>query len=132
MTGSSLTLGTAGSRRTVYLIDEHQKLPDGSTPGATQSQSVGGSGSVNAAPPTPAEPQTPQKSTENNAPVGPATFLMYNRINTTIGGASNSGDQSPLLQASGSVSGTTMQDDKSARKRTEDKSNSIWYEYGCV
>ncbi|XP_016966294.1 girdin isoform X2 [Drosophila biarmipes] len=132
VTGSSLTLGTAGSRRTVYLIDEHQKLPDGSSPSSAQPQSGGSSGSGNAATPTPAEPQTPQKSSENSAPVGPATFLMYNRINTTIGGASNSGDQSPLLQASGSVSGTPLQDDKSARKRTEDKSNSIWYEYGCV
>ncbi|XP_037719108.1 girdin isoform X2 [Drosophila subpulchrella] len=132
VTGSSLTLGTAGSRRTVYLIDEHQKLPDGSSPSSAQPQSGGSSGSGNAATPTPAEPQTPQKSAENSAPVGPATFLMYNRINTTIGGASNSGDQNPLLQASGSVSGTPLQDDKSARKRTEDKSNSIWYEYGCV
>ncbi|XP_016926278.2 girdin isoform X3 [Drosophila suzukii] len=132
VTGSSLTLGTAGSRRTVYLIDEHQKLPDGSSPSSAQPQSGGSSGSGNTATPTPAEPQTPQKSAENSAPVGPATFLMYNRINTTIGGASNSGDQSPLLQASGSVSGTPLQDDKSARKRTEDKSNSIWYEYGCV
>ncbi|XP_017000818.2 girdin isoform X3 [Drosophila takahashii] len=134
VTGSSLTLGTAGSRRTVYLIDEHQKLPDGSSPGSAQNQQSGGSsGSGNAATPTPAEPQTPQKTADSSAPTGPATFLMYNRINTTIGGASNSGDQSPLLQASGSVSGgTPLPDDKSARKRPEDKSNSIWYEYGCV
>ncbi|KAH8301090.1 hypothetical protein KR018_001331 [Drosophila ironensis] len=142
VTGSSLTLGTAGSRRTVYLIDEHQKLPDGSSPGtgsggggsgsgsaAAQPQSSGGSGS--AATSTTAEPQTPQKSGESSGG-GPATFLMYNRINTTIGGASTSGDQSPLLQASGSVAGTPGPDDKSGRKRTEDKSNSIWYEYGCV
>ncbi|KAH8339783.1 hypothetical protein KR074_006977 [Drosophila pseudoananassae] len=130
VTGSSLTLGTAGSRRTVYLIDEHQKLPDGSSPGSSAAQPQSG-GSSNAATTTPAEPQTPQKNADNSG--GPATFLMYNRINTTIGGTSTTSDQSPLLQASGSVSGTPVPpDDKSARKRTEDKSNSIWYEYGCV
>lgn len=63
---------------------------------------------------------------------------MYNRINTTIGGApanTTTSDQSPLLQASGSggsVAGSANQDDKALRKRNEDKSNSIWYEYGCV
>ncbi|XP_022221471.2 girdin isoform X3 [Drosophila obscura] len=144
VTGSSLTLGTAGSRRTVYLIDEHQKLPDGSSPGsnAQQQQSASASGASSAGTPTPnAEPQTPQKNNDNNcnsSSSGPATFLMYNRINTTIGGASTTTDQSPLLPAAasgserGSVSGTPTQDDKSGRKRSEDKSNSIWYEYGCV
>ncbi|KAH8380337.1 hypothetical protein KR009_010072 [Drosophila setifemur] len=133
VTGSSLTLGTAGSRRTVYLIDEHQKLPDGSSAnsGSATAQPQSGGTSNAATTTTPADPQTPQKSAADNSG-GPATFLMYNRINTTIGGASTTGDQSPLLQASGSVSGTPVQDDKSARKRTEDKSNSIWYEYGCV
>lgn len=134
VTGSSLTLGTAGSRRTVYLIDELQKLPDGSNAPAQQSSQP-----QSCSTPTPnntnattgsAETQTPQKNDS------PATFLMYNRINTTIGGASTTSEQSPLLQASGSgagsVAGTPNQDDKAVRKRNEDKSNSIWYEYGCV
>ncbi|XP_060653990.1 protein Daple isoform X2 [Drosophila nasuta] len=138
VTGSSLTLGTAGSRRTVYLIDEHQKLTEAGSnsnatpqqlqqPQATSTPTPSNSGNTaNAA----AEPQTPQKNES------PATFLMYNRINTTIGGAaSNNNDQNPLLQASGSggsVAGSANQDDKALRKRNEDKSNSIWYEYGCV
>ncbi|KAH8408638.1 hypothetical protein KR215_009270 [Drosophila sulfurigaster] len=138
VTGSSLTLGTAGSRRTVYLIDEHQKLTEAGSnsnatpqqlqqPQATSTPTPSNSGNTaNAA----AEPQTPQKNES------PATFLMYNRINTTIGGAaSNNIDQNPLLQASGSggsVAGSANQDDKALRKRNEDKSNSIWYEYGCV
>ncbi|XP_020806538.1 girdin isoform X3 [Drosophila serrata] len=128
VTGSSLTLGTAGSRRTVYLIDEHQKLPDGSS--AQQQQSSGGSNAPATTAPAPEPPQTPQKTGDTTASSGPATFLMYNRINTTIGGASTSGDQSPLLPAASTS--TPLQDDKTARKRTEDKSNSIWYEYGCV
>ncbi|KAH8264988.1 hypothetical protein KR038_011417 [Drosophila bunnanda] len=128
VTGSSLTLGTAGSRRTVYLIDEHQKLPDGSS--AQQQPSSGGSNAPATAAPAPEPPQTPQKTGDTTASSGPATFLMYNRINTTIGGASTSGDQSPLLPVASTS--TPLQDDKTARKRTEDKSNSIWYEYGCV
>ncbi|SPP76206.1 girdin isoform X1 [Drosophila guanche] len=145
VTGSSLTLGTAGSRRTVYLIDEHQKLPDGSnsSPGsnAQQQQSASTSIASDGTPTPKAEPQTPQKNNENNSNIsspGPATFLMYNRINTTIGGVSTTTDQNPLVttEASGSgggnVSVTPTQDDKSGRKRSEDKSNSIWYEYGCV
>ncbi|XP_034481040.1 girdin isoform X2 [Drosophila innubila] len=132
VTGSSLTLGTAGSRRTVYLIDEHQKLPDGSNSSTQQSQQPQSCSTPtpgNSAANVTAEPQTPQKNDS------PATFLMYNRINTTIGGTSTNNDQSPLLQASGSggsVTGSANQDDKALRKRNEDKSNSIWYEYGCV
>ncbi|KRG06304.1 girdin isoform X1 [Drosophila mojavensis] len=130
VTGSSLTLGTAGSRRTVYLIDE--KLPDGSSAAAQQPQASStptpnNNATAAATATTGAEPQTPLKNDNQ-----PATFLMYNRINTTIG---TTNDQSPLLQASGSggsVAGSTNQDDKTLRKRNEDKSNSIWYEYGCV
>ncbi|KAH8302375.1 hypothetical protein KR044_005857 [Drosophila immigrans] len=136
VTGSSLTLGTAGSRRTVYLIDEHQKLTEAGSNSTATSQQLQQPQATST--PTPSnnaanaatEPQTPQKNES------PATFLMYNRINTTIGGTpSNNNDQSPLLQASGSggsVAGSTNQDDKALRKRNEDKSNSIWYEYGCV
>ncbi|XP_043071356.1 girdin isoform X3 [Drosophila grimshawi] len=137
VTGSSLTLGTAGSRRTVYLIDEHQKLPDGSSaapqsqqPPATSTPTPSNNNNNAAAAATTAgagvgaEPQTPQKNDS------PATFLMYNRINTTIGGTSTTSEQSPLLQASGSGgngsgSGTVNPDDKAMRKRNEDKSNSI-------
>ncbi|XP_030569977.1 protein Daple isoform X2 [Drosophila novamexicana] len=134
VTGSSLTLGTAGSRRTVYLIDE--KLPDGSSASAQQSQqpqasstptpSNNAAAAAAAAAATGAEPQTPLKNDNQ-----PSTFLMYNRINTTIGGApanTTTSDQSPLLQASGSggsVAGSANQDDKALRKRNEDKSNSI-------
>ncbi|XP_064547414.1 protein Daple isoform X2 [Drosophila montana] len=135
VTGSSLTLGTAGSRRTVYLIDE--KLPDGSSASAQQSQQPQATSTPTpsnnatataaaAAAATGAEPQTPLKNDNQ-----PSTFLMYNRINTTIGGApanTTTSDQSPLLQASGSggsVAGSANQDDKAMRKRNEDKSNSI-------
>ncbi|KAH8322816.1 hypothetical protein KR059_007152 [Drosophila kikkawai] len=127
VTGSSLTLGTAGSRRTVYLIDEHQKLPDGSSP---QQQEQSSTGSSNPPATTAPAPEPPQNTSDTSASSGPATFLMYNRINTTIGGNSTSGDQSPLLPAASTS--TPLQDDKATRKRTEDKSNSIWYEYGCV
>lgn len=140
VTGSSLTLGAAGSRRTVYLIDENQKIPetaDGSSgggggdgSGSNSSSTATLSGKNNTA--EPQTPTSPQKS-EN-----PATFLMYNRINNIIGGNSTnlSGNEASLPPT---LTGTSRdvedhQDENKLlrNKRPEDKNNSIWYEYGCV
>ncbi|XP_017476711.1 PREDICTED: daple-like protein isoform X3 [Rhagoletis zephyria] len=169
VTGSSLTLGTAGSRRTVYLIDENQKIPETSNSNSSDvsiggrlstshsplnssacssSTTLGGSGACMGADigVGVAEPQTPTNAT----PVptineNPTTFLMYNRINTTIG--SSAGTEGSIADGTcreptltpnnnstpvSAASATAQQDDKLQRKRTEDKSNSIWYEYGCV
>lgn len=137
VTGSSLTLGTAGSRRTVYLIDENQKIPETNQTSSTSLQTAGaGSNSSSTATLSAnnnntAEPQTPtgsQKSDNN-----PATFLMYNRINNIVGGSSvvNDTPSSSSLANNRDIDGH-QEDNKSARKRTEDKNNSIWYEYGCV
>lgn len=172
VTGSSLTLGTAGSRRTVYLIDEHQKIPETNS----SCSGVGGSGemlnshstmnssacststtltgadtvgdlymsadmSIDGAGVGIAEPQTPSNLSSVPKNDNPTTFLMYNRINTTIGNASSECNmpagtsRDPILTSNNSTPVTTtnvVQDDKSLRKRTDDKSNSIWYEYGCV
>ncbi|XP_036335595.1 protein Daple isoform X3 [Rhagoletis pomonella] len=169
VTGSSLTLGTAGSRRTVYLIDENQKIPETSNSNSSD-VSIGGRLSTSHSPLNSsacsssttlgasgacmgadigvgvAEPQTPTNAT----PVptineNPTTFLMYNRINTTIG--SSAGTEGSIADGTcreptltpnnnstpvSAASATAQQDDKLQRKRTEDKSNSIWYEYGCV
>ncbi|XP_055911264.1 girdin isoform X1 [Eupeodes corollae] len=125
VTGSSLTLGTAGSRRTVYLIDENQKIAD-----STQSPS-----------PNTSEAQTPTNNVNSSQTNdNPSTFLMYNRINTMIGPTTDSATNDSPNAGSGcgsssgaAPSGNTAADDKLLpRKRPEDKSNSIWYEYGCV
>lgn len=146
VTGSSLTLGTAGSRRTVYLIDETQKIPDTNNQSAElPSTGMNTSTATDTAGVHSAEPQTPgnasQQKNEN-----PSTFLMYNRINTMIAGNSNAAVMQGVNEQNvndSSVSSTREMpstaassvggDDKMLRKqRTEDKSNSIWYEYGCV
>lgn len=87
-----------------------------------------------------------------------STYLIYNRINTMIGGGSgggsisgscvggSSGVSSALNLSSNSDSNNScmttpnnnhhdhsrLDDAKLSRRRSDDKSNSVWYEYGCV
>ncbi|CAD7003608.1 unnamed protein product [Ceratitis capitata] len=160
VTGSSLTLGTAGSRRTVYLIDEHQKIPESNsssndigvsshlstsnsplnTSAYSTSTNLPGDTYLEGSGASAAEPQTPTNLTPIPQADNPTTFLMYNRINTTIGGstsaennvsAGTSRDSTLTPNNSSSTTIGATPDDK-LRKRTDDKSNSIWYEYGCV
>ncbi|XP_005181786.1 girdin [Musca domestica] len=141
VTGSSLTLGTAGSRRTVYLIDENQKIPESNQ---STSPTLRGSGAcssnssstatLSATTNNNAEPQTPSGSSKSE---NPTTFLMYNRINNIVGGnslnVSNNSDTPSGTHANNrDIDGQHDQDNKVARKRSEDKNNSVWYEYGCV
>lgn len=142
VTGCSLTLGTAGSRRTVYLIDENQKIPETNQSTSSSLQAVGAGGSSNSSSTATLSPVSnnnsaePQTSTGSSKPDNPATFLMYNRINNIVGG--NSMNQVNNEAPSGSVAANNrdvdaQQDqDNKLKKRTEDKNNSIWYEYGCV
>lgn len=115
MTGSSLTLGTAGSRRTVYLIDE--KLS------ASQSNIV-------------TDPNPTTSHNETNSQIGenaaPSTFLMYNKISNVYGTAVDAG-----ATGSGYSSGNNSVDkgsNKEKKKTNEEKNkdSAIWYEYGCV
>lgn len=103
MTGSSLTLGTAGSRRTVYLIDDNPKLSDNSE--AAESPSAA----------------TSQLNTTGDS--APSTVLMYNRISNVIGTIG--------ADASGSVPADPATD-KEKKKRNDERENAVWYEYGCV
>lgn len=117
VTGSSLTLGTAGSRRTVYLIDE--KLS------ASQSNIV-------------TDPNPTTSHNETNSQTGdttPSTFLMYNKISnvygttaTAVDGATGSG------YSSGNNSVDKSGNNKEKKKTNEEKNkdSAIWYEYGCV
>lgn len=137
VTGSSLTLGAAGSRRTVYLIDENQKIPETADGGGGVG---GGSGSNSSSTATlsgknnTAEPQTPTPTQKSE---NPATFLMYNRINNIIGGNELTTTNTGAGSSSSNINNRDMdghQDDNKLmrNKRPEDKNNSIWYEYGCV
>lgn len=115
VTGSSLTLGTAGSRKTVYLIDE--KLS------ASQSNIVNDS-----------NPTTSHN--ETNSQIGdsgtPSTFLMYNKISNVYGTTVDAG-----AVGSGYTSGNNSVDkgaskDKKKSSEEKNKDSAIWYEYGCV
>lgn len=90
-------LGTAGSRRTVYLGEENKS-------GEEPSISNGNGKS-------------------ESPPAGAPTFLMYNKISTTI-----AGNESPT------PSGNENQKSKSDKKKNDQKNreSAIWYEYGCV
>ena len=105
-TPSNLSLGTAGSRRTVYLGEENKAAEE-----ATTSNGNGKSESP--------------KSSVAAAP----TFVMYNKISTTI-----AGKESPTPSASNGTNGNENQKTKSDKKKNDQKNreSAIWYEYGCV
>lgn len=132
MTGSSLTLGTAGSRRTVYLIDD--KLPDQSNNAADKKAATTRTASPsNIASTTPnADSNITSTSTKASTSDAPSTFLMFNRISNVIGAnVSGTGSTSPS-----NIGTATIANDKNLKekkKTTEDgKETAIWYEYGCV
>lgn len=168
ITGSSLTLATAGSRRTVYLVEENQqtKISDTSssqldTTGiSVRSSSSSSTSTLDAVNNLTNETTTSTNSTANtrhkNDNPG-STYLIYNRINTMIGGGTgcnssgsyvggSSGVSSALNLSSNSDSNNScvtlsnnhheqnnrLDDTKLSRRRSDDKSNSVWYEYGCV
>lgn len=125
MTGSSLTLGAAGSRRTVYLVDENPKLPD------TSAQSDSELGSNNRNNSSISNNNSSVSSTNNNNhssshdKSSPSTLLMYNRISNVIGDPSmiNSNQQSP---------NSSVLNDNANKDKKKPNDEHVWYEYGCV
>ena len=122
VTSNALNLGSAGTRRTVYMEDLNKAEAEGSRKGS----------------PSPVPSTTgPSPSSSNgiveNNQQAPATFLMYNKISTTIGG-----NESPQPPTNGGAQGTndkTSKGDKENQKKKNDQKNresAIWYEYGCV
>lgn len=127
VTGSSLTLGAAGSRRTVYLGDEISKLPDTTTQ-STDPDLMGLSISNNNS-----SNSSSNNSSNNNHSTAheqtPSTFLMYNRISNVIGdpkiGPSNQHSPNNSVLNDNASNGNGAKD----RKKGDDH---VWYEYGCV
>lgn len=97
-------LGGAGSRRTVYLVDDN-KIET----------------SANNSP-------TPPPS-QNANDMSPTTFLMFNKISTTIGDTST--PTPPMPQTNGTSEKTK---DSNQKKKNDQKNreSAVWYEYGCV
>lgn len=114
VTGSSLTLGTAGSRRTVYLVDEIAKIPD-----TSQTSDPNTSPTNNNSHPDPNQQ--------------PSTLLMYNRISNVIGTIGNEASSSVAGSAVPNQDNAISSTDKNLKdKKKEERENAIWYEYGCV
>lgn len=122
---SSLSLGSAGTRRTVYYTEEETNEEDQ---------------------PKEEEDHEEQDKNKNDAIVtstpSEPRLLVYNRISTVIGeapGTSQWNSGSPTLP----VRSQSRQDDTSSKrgatlpstpsnKSAKARENSIWYEYGCV
>lgn len=89
VTGSILTLAAAGSRRTVYLVDEISKLPDTTTQ-SSESDLIGSNATNKRNNSTISNNNSSNGSNSNNNKHSssnevPSTFLMYNRISNVIG-----------------------------------------------
>uniref|UniRef100_A0A182RS39 HOOK N-terminal domain-containing protein n=1 Tax=Anopheles funestus TaxID=62324 RepID=A0A182RS39_ANOFN len=158
----ALNLGTAGTRRTVYLDD---KIVDSGSSTPTGGVAVNPSPPPSiSTPPPPPPPRTDQNSgpnhgtstaSQSNSP-GEPTFVLLNRISTTTttlktettsnllpGGTAQmevSGNPSGAPNA-GSTALCGMEDSNkkdsngnNSKKKTEPKNrdSAIWYEYGCV
>ncbi|XP_035902123.1 girdin [Anopheles stephensi] len=158
----ALNLGTAGTRRTVYLDDKIVNSGS-STP-------TGGGVAVNpspppsiSTPPPPPPPRTDQNSSgsttasQTNASTHEPTFVLLNRISTTTTTLKTETTANLLpgsaqqMEVSGNPSGAPnagstalcgMEDsnkkdsngNSSNKKKAEPKNrdSAIWYEYGCV
>uniref|UniRef100_A0A240PM14 HOOK N-terminal domain-containing protein n=1 Tax=Anopheles epiroticus TaxID=199890 RepID=A0A240PM14_9DIPT len=148
----ALNLGTAGTRRTVYLDD---KIVNSGSSTPTGGVTVNPSPPPSISTPPPPPPRTDQNATtsQSNSP-GEPTFVLLNRISTTTTTLKTEttsnlvpGSQS---EVSGNPSGAPntsstalcgMEDSNkkdsngnNSKKKTEPKNrdSAIWYEYGCV
>ncbi|XP_060525405.1 girdin [Cylas formicarius] len=104
--GSALSLGSVGSRRTVYLAEDDVAPVAVPKPAAN-------------IPPTP-----------SNGPL-----LVYNRISTVIGEPHIAAQSSPIPQRGKTPeqAETSLPDVAKDEKRKDNpKETAVWYEYGCV
>ncbi|KDR17251.1 girdin isoform X2 [Zootermopsis nevadensis] len=124
-TQSTLSLGSAGTRRTVYYTgEENSGTRERAQESYCKDQDVTIDNST--APEVPC-PSTPQDS---------RSLLVYNRISTVIGGVDESSQvtpQGPPSPSQGSLAQTPNTAEEKRSTKTKGKGeNSIWYEYGCV
>ncbi|XP_052891906.1 girdin isoform X1 [Anopheles moucheti] len=157
----ALNLGTAGTRRTVYLDD---KIVNSGSSTPTGGVAVNPSPPPSiSTPPPPPPPRTDQNSgpnhsttntaSQSNSP-GEPTFVLLNRISTTTTTLKTETTSNLLpggaqqMEVSGNPSGAPnstalcgMEDSNkkdsngnNSKKKTEPKNrdSAIWYEYGCV
>lgn len=112
-----LSLGSVGTRRTVYLSEDD---PNTSTPQGNAVTSSANTGGTN----------TP---TNNGSGGGNPPLLVYNRISTVIGAqAAPSTTTTNEQQEKSKVNNTTPSAGELRTSENNAKENAIWYEYGCV
>ncbi|XP_031635774.1 daple-like protein [Contarinia nasturtii] len=132
VTGSSLTLAAAGSRRTVYVVDDNSKLPDTTTQ-TSDSELIGSHASNNRNHSIISNNNSSISSNSNNNNHStshdqvPSTFVMYNRISNVMGDPKSNNQHSP--------NNSVVNDNASNGNGGKDKKKGddhVWYEYGCV
>lgn len=124
MTGTSLTLGAAGSRRTVYLVDENPKLAETNTVSTT----TGDDELIDFN----NENNNGNAANNNVNDAAPSTFLMFNRISNVIGSPSVGTTNGDDAVAQNAAAGTSTTNGTTDNKEKTDDTNAVWYEYGCV
>lgn len=135
VTGSSLTLGAAGSRRTVYLVDENSKLPDSTTATSPSAAAATASTDADTSAANNNNNNNNGSSSENNPTASatdhaPSTFLMYNRISNIIGDPKIVGTAASLPLSQETALGNSPTNGSNDKRKPDD--NAVWYEYGCV
>ncbi|ETN58992.1 hook protein [Anopheles darlingi] len=154
-TNDALNLGTAGTRRTVYLDDKIVNSGSSTPTGAGVNPSPPPSISTPPPPPPRTDQHNNAQSSSANATTGESgTFVLLNRISTTTttlktettsnllspevsgnpaGGGSGSPGSTNQCGAEDSNKKDTTNGNNS-KKKTDQKNrdSAVWYEYGCV
>ncbi|XP_069702624.1 girdin [Periplaneta americana] len=125
-TQSTLSLGSAGTRRTVYYTGEDNGTRETSQDTYSKDQDTTFDNNATSEVPCASTPQQ-----------DPRSFLVYNRISTVIGGADESSQVAPRGPPSPNEDSlappaNTAEEGKRSSKTKAKGENSIWYEYGCV
>lgn len=154
-TTDTLNLGTAGTRRTVYLDDKIVNSGSSTPTGVAVNPSPPPSISTPPPPPPRMDQNVTPQPSQSNPSSGEPTFVLLNRISTTTTTLKTETTANLLpsqhMEVSGNPSGSAtsvssgtlcgMEDSNkkdtngnSSKKKTEPKSrdSAIWYEYGCV
>lgn len=116
ITGNSL--GQPGTRRTVYLIDETQKLSENGPANNTGTSTTPGNEGA---------------QTQNATEPTPNTFLMFNKISNVTLEPTSSVNTNGNNDEKGNASDTSSKNGgKNKKNDSKNRESAIWYEYGCV
>lgn len=129
----TLSLGSAGSRRTVYLVDEIPKINENTSKSATTGNSVSGGGNHKSDDSCTDQNDSKSSTIPTTTTPAPSTVLMYNRISTMIGNDAV-GNYTEYEHENGGpiTTSTPSKDDNRKKNNIKSKESAVWYEYGCV